>query len=146
MILAVDANVLVGLLLNRVKQALVVDTRLDLHIADVAWVETEHNLERRVLGMLRHGRVDIKVAPTMLAEVVRLGRQHVEHITASSYANDEVVARRRMPHDLTDGPTIAVALGLGAAIWTEDRHFHGCGVACWTTETLARELAALPAT
>jgi len=82
----------------------------------------------------------------MLAEAVRLGLEHIKVISVPSYAKDEMVARRRMPHDLTDWPTIAVALGLDAAIWTEDRHFHGCGVACWTTETLTRELAALPAT
>jgi len=45
LILAVDANVLVGILLNRAKQALVVDPRLVLHIADTACVETEPNLE-----------------------------------------------------------------------------------------------------
>jgi predicted nucleic acid-binding protein len=146
LILVVDANILVGLLLRMVGRALVTDPRLHLHMAEVIWRETEHNLGRRVAAMVRQGRLDLQDADPLLAESLRIGREYVEIAQAASYARDEVVARRRMPHDLTDWPTIAVALGLGAAIWTEDRHFHGCGIACWTTETLARELAALPAT
>jgi predicted nucleic acid-binding protein len=76
-------------------------------------------------------------------DALRVGREQVRSVQAMNYSSDETTARRRMPHDLTDWPTIAVALGLDAAIWTEDRHFHGCGVPCWTTETLTRELASL---
>ena len=101
-------------------------------------------MERRVAGMLRHGRLDPPLARTLLSEALLVGQEHIRLVPAADYRGDEVLARRRMPHDLTDWPTIAVALSLDAAIWTEDRHFHGCDVACWTTETLTRELAALP--
>ena len=140
MILAVDANVLVGLLLRPAGQALVRHSALNLSVADVAWAEAEHNLRRRVLGMLQHGRLDDAMAEFILNEALRIGRTQVELVGVTSYAIYESEARRRMPHDMTDWPTIAVALLLGAAIWTEDRHFHGCGVACWTTETLPRQL------
>jgi len=119
------------------------DHRLELYAADVAWAEAEHNLQRRIGGMLRHGRLESGPAQALLLEALRVGREQVQSIQATSYRSEEATARRRMPHDLTDWPTIAVALGLDAAIWTEDRHFHGCGVPCWTTETLTRELAAL---
>lgn len=140
--LAVDANIPVGLLLRPSGRELLRDVRLVLYAADLAWAEAEHNLERRVAGMLRHGRLDPPLARALLAEALQVGREQVRVVPTTSYRADEVAARR-MPHDLTDWPTIAVALNLDAAIWTEDRHFHGCGVACWTTETLTRELAAL---
>ena len=142
--LAVDANIPVGLLLRPSGRSLLRDPQLDLYAADIAWVETEHNLQRRIDGMLRHGRLEPALARALLEEALLVGRAQVRLVPAVSYRADEAVARRRMPHDLTDWPTIAVALGLHAAVWTEDRHFHGCGVACWTTETLTRELAALP--
>lgn len=142
--LATDANIPVGLLLRPAGRILLRDPRLELFAADVAWAEAEHNLERRTTGMLRHGHVDPDLARVLLAEALLVGREQVQLVPAASYRTDEAAARRCMPHDLSDWPTIAVALGLGAAIWTEDRHFHGCGVACWTTETLTRELATLP--
>lgn len=142
--LAVDANIPVGLLLRPTGRALLRDSRLELYAADVAWAEAEHNLERRIAGMLRHGRIEPELARTLLTDALRVGQEQVQFVPATEYRVDEVLARRRMPHDLTDWPTIAVALSLGAAIWTEDRHYHGCGVACWTTETLTRELVAIP--
>jgi predicted nucleic acid-binding protein len=142
--LAVDANIPVGLLLRPAGRSLLRDPRLELYAAEVVGVETEHNLERRIAGMLRHGRLEPALARVLLGEALLVGREQVQLVPTASYRGEEAAARRRMPHDLTDWPTIAVALGLNAAVWTEDRHFHGCGVACWTTETLTRELAALP--
>lgn len=36
--------------------------------------------------------------------------------------------------------TVAVALALGAAIWTQDCDFIGCGCPTWATETILAEL------
>lgn len=94
--------------------------------------------------MLRHGRLDEATAATILEQALYVGRGYVEIIPAARYVQYDAEARRRMPHDLTDWPTIAVALLLAADIWTEDRHFHGCGVTCWTTETLQRQLPSEP--
>ena len=45
-------------------------------------------------------------------------------------------ARRRIPSDPRDAPTVAVGLTLDCGIWTGDRDFFGCGLPVWTTETL----------
>jgi hypothetical protein len=37
-------------------------------------------------------------------------------------------------------PRVALALALECGIWTADRDFFGCGVAVWTTDTLAQYL------
>ncbi len=139
-----DANIPVGLLLRPAGRLLLRDARLELYAADVAWSEAEHNLERRIAGMLRHGRLVPALAQALLTEALLVGQEQVQLVPVAHYRAEETAARRRMPHDHTDWPTIAVALGLGAGIWTEDRHFHGCGIACWTTETLTREVAELP--
>jgi len=54
----------------------------------------------------------------------------------------ETVARRRIPRDPDDWPTVALALVLEAHIWTHDHDFLGCGVATWTTQTLLAEFEA----
>lgn len=41
--------------------------------------------------------------------------------------------RLRIPDDPDDWPTIALALATYSDIWTEDRHFFGCGIAVWRT-------------
>ena len=56
------------------------------------------------------------------------------------YLSFEPVARRRVPRDPRDWPTVALALALGAGIWTEDGDFLGCGLPTWTTATLAHHL------
>ena len=141
MILAFDANIPVGLLLRR-RGSLLADARLELHIAAYAWEETERHLLRRVQGMLAHGRIEPSAAETTLRDALVTGQRLLVIVPAAEYRQEEATARRRMSHDATDWHTIAVALTIGGAIWTEDHHFHGCGIACWTTETLTRELAA----
>jgi predicted nucleic acid-binding protein len=53
-----------------------------------------------------------------------------------AYAEYEDVARRRVPRDPRDWPTVALALALEAGIWTADTDFLGYGVPTWTTDTL----------
>ena len=57
------------------------------------------------------------------------------------YALFEQDARRRIPRDPDDWHTVALALTLGADIWTQDKDFLGCGVATWTTDTLVARLS-----
>ena len=52
------------------------------------------------------------------------------------YAALEDEARRRILRDPDDWHTVALALRLGAAIWTQDGDFLGCGVPTWTTDIL----------
>lgn len=59
-------------------------------------------------------------------------RKRERRIQVADFEDD---ARRRIP-DPDDVPTGALALATGAAIWSVDRHFWGCGIAVWTTERL----------
>jgi predicted nucleic acid-binding protein len=53
------------------------------------------------------------------------------------YMEFEVPAKRRIgARDIDDWPVVALALALGAEIWTEDPDFFGSGVATWTTQTV----------
>ena len=63
-------------------------------------------------------------------------------VPREAYAVLEEVAQRRCDHDPNDWPTLATALLIGAAIWSDDNDVAGCGVATWRTTVLAREVAA----
>jgi predicted nucleic acid-binding protein len=65
----------------------------------------------------------------------------IEIVAHDAYAHLEPVARRRVPRDPNDWPTVALALLLDAAILTGDHDFLGCGCPTWTIDTLLAELA-----
>jgi predicted nucleic acid-binding protein len=53
------------------------------------------------------------------------------------YSDFEQSAKRRIGvRDIDDWPVAALALALGAEIWTEDTDFFGSGIATWTTDTV----------
>jgi predicted nucleic acid-binding protein len=66
----------------------------------------------------------------------------IEVISRQSYVHIEETARRRIPRDPNDWPTVALAITFGADIVTNDNDFLGCGCATWTVETLRSELEA----
>jgi predicted nucleic acid-binding protein len=66
--------------------------------------------------------------------------QAIEVVGREMYASFEETARRRVPRDPQDWPTVALALLLDAAILTGDHDFLGCGCPTWTVETLRDEL------
>lgn len=66
----------------------------------------------------------------------------IEVIPRRDYDALEVVARRRVPRDLSDWPVVALAIALNAGILTEDHDFLGCECVTWTVETLRSELEA----
>ena len=65
----------------------------------------------------------------------------IEVVPRHVYEHVEAIARRRIPRDPDDWPTVALALTLDAAILTHDNDFLGCGCATWTVETLRGELS-----
>jgi predicted nucleic acid-binding protein len=53
------------------------------------------------------------------------------------FADFEEQSKRRIgSRDIDDWPVVALALALGADIWTEDTDFFGTGLPVWTTETV----------
>ena len=113
-------------------------------MAEDQWNETEHELARRLTIMESSGRLTSD-AKRSLEEVLHtlIDAQAIEVIPRSLYASFEKGARRRIPRDPQDWPTVALALLLDAPILKGDHDFLGCGCPTWTVETLTRELEAL---
>jgi hypothetical protein len=108
---------------------------------------------RSISGRTEHersGRLEILVAREIftaaqrktLEEAVRslIDVRAIEVAPRDTYAALESTALRRVPRDLRDWPTVALAIVLDAAILTGDNDFLGCGCPTWTVETLRREL------
>ena len=125
--LVVDANILVGELLRVRGRELVADSRTELFMAARAWNETQYELRKR--ATLFAERRGVAALQDLLERAIEVAEAHVTVVGPDEYAEYEEEARRRMPRDPDDWPTVAAALALEADIWTADGNFLGCGVA-----------------
>jgi predicted nucleic acid-binding protein len=139
--LVADADVLVGELLRQRGQKLVTHTHLELYVAEHAWSEAHHELQRRADARVRRGQLDQAVATALTERAWALAEAYVTVVPIEAYTFLEERARLRIPRDPNDWPTVALALVLDAGIWTNDGDFLGCGCATWVTETLLAEIA-----
>lgn len=142
MILVADASVLVGELLRQRGRDLLAHTELHVVVAEHQWGETEHELQRRLTVLSERGRITAERRTELEEDIrrfVEVGA--IEVISRSAYEHLEVLARRRVPRDPNDWPTVALAVVLDAGILTGDGDFLGCGCPTWTVETLMEELA-----
>jgi predicted nucleic acid-binding protein len=142
--LAVDASVLVGEALRLRGRKLLAHPDLDLVIAEEAWHETAHELDRRVGVLIARGRLQEDAAAEFLDAAATVVRAYVTVAPSQLYAERIEEARRRVPRDPRDAPLVALALALDCGIWTADRDFFGCGLPVWTTETLLAQLGVEP--
>ena len=138
--LAADASALVGELLRKRGQALLAHSALELFVADVPWDEAQHELARRLHAMAAQGRISPDAAAALLASCKAVVSAYVTLVPEPLYRAFEAAARKRIPRDPADWPTVAVALAFNAGIWTNDADFLGCGCPTWTTDTLLVEL------
>lgn len=142
--LAVDASVLIAELLRARGRERLAHPALDLFIAEETRGEVRHELPGRV----RHVAVRVGLPPdagdALLADGFAAVEANVAIVLAVAYAPLEAEARWRIARDERDWPTVALALALGAGIWTEDGDFLGCGLPTWTTATLTRLLRETP--
>ena len=92
--------------------------------------------------MERHGALRREESVSLLSECFELMARHIRSVPVPAYQMVERIARRRIPRDPDDWPTVALALVLEDHIWTHDHDFLGCGVATWTTQTLLAEFEA----
>jgi predicted nucleic acid-binding protein len=134
--LAIDASILIAELPRTRGQRLIASSSLELIVAEHAWQETLYELPRRLAARERHGQLSAGGAERVLRDCLVLVETKVLIVQTAVYAEFETVARRRVPRDPRDWPTVALALALEAGIWTADADFLGCGVPTWTTETL----------
>ncbi|MCL1464232.1 PIN domain-containing protein [Argonema galeatum] len=140
MILIVDANILIGELLRQRGQELIQNPALMLHVTERVLDETQYEIERRIPLMVSRGRLTEAEARLLLAQAKHPVETKIEVVSESNYINLETEARNRIPRDPDDWPTVALALAMNAAIWTQDCDFLGCGCPTWTTETLLIQL------
>jgi len=141
-VLAVDASVLVGELTRLRGHELIRHPGLRLRITEEALSETLHELPRRLEARERRQALGIRWASQMNDTCLALIRRHITVLPILTYGRLESAARRRVPRDANDWPTVALALTLECGIWTADADFLRCGVATWTTETLNLHLNA----
>ncbi|MFB2891570.1 PIN domain-containing protein [Aerosakkonemataceae cyanobacterium BLCC-F50] len=136
MILIVDANILIGELLRQRGQNLIQNPELMLYITEQVLDEIQYEIRRRIPFMVSRGRLTEADAQLLLAQAIHLIETKITVITEPNYIHLETEARNRIPRDPNDWSTVALALLMNAAIWTQDCDFLGCGCPTWTTETL----------
>lgn len=138
--LVIDASTLVAEALRARGRRLLSHPNLDLVVAVDAWDETEHELRQRVGLLADRTLLEAATASKLLDEALEVIRKRVAVVPATAYADRLAEARRRVPQDERDAPTVALALTLDCGIWTGDRDFFGCGLPVWTTDTLLHHL------
>ncbi|MCC7368492.1 MAG: nucleotide-binding protein, PIN domain-containing protein [Chloroflexi bacterium] len=134
--LAVDASVLVAELTRRRGRSLISLSALEFVVAAHAWDEVTYELPRRLAARERHGRLVSGGADLVLRKCLSLAAAYVTVVPSVAYESFEALARRRVPRDPRDWPTVALAMALEAGIWTADADCLGCGLPTWTTEAL----------
>jgi predicted nucleic acid-binding protein len=134
--LVVDTNVLVAELLRKRGRDLIESPQLEIYLAEKMREEVEYELQKRMAIMVRQTRLSGELGQKQLEVALRLINSKIITFPKAFYASLETEARKRIPRDPNDWETIALSLAIGAAIWTEDRDFFGCGCPTWTTETL----------
>lgn len=127
MILIVDANILIGELLRQRGQILIQNPALMLYITEQVLDEIQYEIQRRIPLMVSRGRLTEANAQLLLAQAIHLIETKVTVITETDYRHLETEARNRIPRDPNDWSTVALALSMNAAIWTQDCDFLGCG-------------------
>jgi predicted nucleic acid-binding protein len=136
MMLIVDTNILVGELLRQRGRQLLRNPALRLYITARILDEAQYELKRRVTSMASRSGLSEATGEAILEEAMSIIENHLMLVEKSSYSHLETEARNRIPRDPDDWPTVAVALEMDAAIWTQDCDFLGCDCPTWMTETL----------
>lgn len=142
MILIVDANILVGELLRQRGRELLRHPSLMLYIAEKVLDEAQYELRRRMTERINRGLSEA-IGQGILDEAMSIIEADIRLVAQSNYIHLETEARNRIPRDPDDWHTVALALEMDAAIWTQDCDFLGCGCATWTTETLLIQMRTL---
>jgi predicted nucleic acid-binding protein len=143
MIVVADASVLVAEVIRERGSTFFRDPILSVVVSEEQWSEKQHELDRRFrLFRERHLMTVDQILQIRQRIQSLLDDNAIEIVPRQSYSHWEATARRRIPRDPNDWPTVALALTLGADILTNDYDFFGCRCPTWTFETLRSELDA----
>ena len=134
--LTIDASTLVAESLRVRGRQLIANPIFDLAIATAALSEATFEIEKRIVYLKRFRQLSSSAANVLRSEVQLLISQELSLPAEAMYAEYIDEARWRIPRDLDDVPTVALALALVCGILTADRDFFGCGLPVWMTDTL----------
>jgi predicted nucleic acid-binding protein len=110
--LVVDANILVGELLRVRGRTLIAHADLELFVAEQAWNEARHELDKHVLAIAKQARLGEEAALNLLHFAYEAADRHVTVVNLAEYSHLHEEALRRIPQDPDDWPTVALAMAL----------------------------------
>jgi predicted nucleic acid-binding protein len=146
MILVIDASILACELLQKRGRQLLGIPSLEFHATARVLNETEYELRQRIESLATRNPFNSQQAEALLGDGLETLTSSVTLHAKNSISHLETLARERIPRDPDKWETVALAMILDAAIWTQDTDFLGCGIPTWTTDTLAlylRQFAAV---
>ena len=138
--LVVDTNILVAELLRKRGRALMNSPNLELLLAEKMKNEAQYELQKRISIIVNKTNLTLEQGQLELERALGIIDRKIVTFPLSYYQSFETEARKRIPRDPNDWETVALALALPAAIWTEDYDFFGCGCPTWTTQTLLLQI------
>ena len=140
MTLIIDANILIGELLRQRGRELLRNPQLILYASEKVVDETNYEIQKRISRMITTGKLSMETGTDLKQSASQTLETCIIIVPQIEYRYLEIEARERIPRDPDDWHTVALAIHLDAAIWTQDNDFLGCGCPCWTTETLISHL------
>ena len=140
MILIIDANILIAELLRQRGRELLRNQQLVIYAADKVIEETYYEIQKRISRMITTGKLSQEASSDLIQAASQALETRIITVPQIEYAYLEIEAKERIPRDPDDWHTVALAIHLGGAIWTNDNDFLGCGCPCWTTDTLISHL------
>lgn len=110
--IVVDANILVAEVLRARGQAVLTAPRLELYVTEQAWAETAHEVRKRAAIIEQQGRIATGTGEALATAAITASTTYVRQVPATACSAYEAEARRRIPRDADDWPTVAAALAL----------------------------------
>ena len=136
MTLIIDANILIAELLRQRGRELLRNPQLIIYASERVVDETNYEIQKRISRMTTTGKLSIEAGTDLTKAASQPLKTCIINVPQIEYGYLEIEAKERIPRDPDDWHTVALAIHLDAAIWTQDNDFLGCGCPCWTTDTL----------
>jgi predicted nucleic acid-binding protein len=140
MILIIDANILIAELLRQRGRELLRNPQLIIYASERVVEETNYEIQKRIRHIITTGKLSKEEGSDLTQAASEPLKNLIITVPQIEYGYLEIEAKERIPSDPNDWHTVALAIHLDAAIWTQDNDFLGCGCPCWTTDTLISHL------
>ena len=140
MTLIIDTNILIAELLRQRGRELLRNPQLMIYASERVVDETNYEIQKRISRMITTGKLSKEAGTDLTHAASKPLETCIINVPQIEYGYLEIEAKERIPRDPDDWHTVALAIHLDAAIWTQDNDFLGCGCPCWTTDTLISHL------